>query len=111
MMAFTDQGTLSSASYGLMIRGTSGTPADRIGDGNVQAISGDKKWVVAARPTSLPQYRLYPTGAGTFKPLTWPKLKTVFAAGFSTDSKYLWLCGVEDGKAQRCYSSGLEGGD
>ena len=111
MMAFTDQGTLSSASYGVMIRGTDGSPAVRIGEGNVQALSGDKKWVLGALPTSPPEYRLYPTGAGTFKVLSWPKLKSVLAAGFSTDSKHIWLCGAEPDKAQRCYSSALEGGD
>jgi hypothetical protein len=111
MVAFTDQGTLSGALYGVMIRKSDGSPAVRLGDGNADALSPDKKWVVADLPTSPRQYRLYPTGAGAFRPVSWPKLASVFAVGVLPDGKSLYVCGEEPKRASRCYRSALEGGD
>ena len=76
MIAFTDQGTLSGPLYGVMVRKSDGSPAVRLGDGNVRDISPDKRWIVADIPTSPRQFRLYPTGAGSFRPIVWPKLAT-----------------------------------
>jgi len=111
MVAFTDQGTLSGSLYGVMVRKTDGSPAVRLGDGNAMDLSRDKRWVLANLPTSPRQYRVYPTGAGSFRPVTWPKLASVFGAGFVPDGKSLYVCGNEPGRAQRCYRSALEGGD
>ena len=111
LVAFTDQGTLSGALYGVMVRKTDGSAAVRLGDGNVRAISSDKRWVLADLPTSPRQYRLYPIGAGSFRPLVWPKLANIIAIGFLPDGKALYLCGNEPDRAPRCYRSALEGGD
>jgi sugar lactone lactonase YvrE len=111
LIAFTDQGTLSGALYGVMVRKSDGSPAVRLGDGNAREISPDKKWIVADLPTSPRQYRLYPTGAGSFRPLAWPKLATVEAVGFLPDGSSLYVCGNEPDRATRCYRSALEGGD
>jgi hypothetical protein len=111
LLAFTDQGTLSGALYGAMIRKSDGSPAIRLGDGNIRHISPDNRWVIADIPTSPRQYRLYPTGAGSFRPVAWPKLESVTAVGFLRDGKSLYVCGHEPNRANRCYRSDLEGGE
>ena len=111
MIAFGDQGTLSGPLYGVMVRESDGSPAVRLGDGSPRTISPDKKWVIADIPTSPRQFRLYPTGAGSFRPLAWPRLADVLAVGFLPDGKSLYVCGNEPARANRCYRSALEGGD
>ena len=111
MIAFTDQGTLSGPLYGVMVRKSDGSPAVRLGDGNVRHISPDKRWIVADLPTSPRQFRLYPTGAGAFRPIVWPKLADVVDVGFLPDGKSLYVCGNEPKRPSRCYRSSLEGGD
>ncbi|HEX6941948.1 MAG TPA: protein kinase [Gemmatimonadaceae bacterium] len=111
MIAFSDQGTLSGPLYGVMVRKFDGSAAVRVGDGTARSISPDKRWILGDIPTSPRQYRLYPTGAGTFRPVAWPKLANVTAVGFLPDGKSLYLCGNEPGRAIRCYRSALEGGE
>jgi tRNA A-37 threonylcarbamoyl transferase component Bud32/dipeptidyl aminopeptidase/acylaminoacyl peptidase len=111
MIAFGDQGTLSGPLYGVMLRKSDGSPAVRLGDGSPREISPDKKWVIADVPTSPRQFRLYPTGAGAFRPLVWPKLADVTAVGFVLGGKSLYVCGNEPKRASRCYRSSLEAGD
>ena len=111
MVAFTDQGILSGVLYSVMVRKTDGSPAVRLGEGNARMISPDKRWVLADVPTSPRQFRLYPTGAGAFRTIAWPKLENILAAGFLRDSKSLYVCGNEPKHGRRCYRSGLEGGD
>jgi hypothetical protein len=111
MIAFSDQGTLSGPLYGVMVRKFDGSAAVRVGDGAARAISPDKRWVLSDIPTSPRQYRLYPTGAGSFQTLTWPKLANVTAVGFLRDGKSIFVCGNEPGRVDRCYRSALEGGD
>ena len=111
MIAFTDQGTLSGPLYGVMVRKSDGSPAVRLGDGNARHISPDKRWIVADLPTSPRQFRLYPTGAGAFRPLVWPRLADVMGIYFLPDGKSLFVCGNEPKQASRCYRSSLEGGD
>ena len=111
MIAFNDQGTLSGAMYGVLVRKSDGSPAVKVGDGSARAMSPDKRWIIADIPTSPRQYRLYPTGAGSFRPLAWPKLANVMAVSFLRDGKSIYVCGNEPDRANRCYRSALEGGD
>jgi len=111
LVAFGDQGVLGGSLYGVMVRKSDGSPAVRVGEGNPRAISPDKRWVLADVPTTPRQFRLYPTGPGSFRPLAWPRLENVIAAAFLRDGNSLGVCGNEPGRAPRCYRSGLEGGD
>jgi Tol biopolymer transport system component len=110
MIAFTDQGILSGPLYGVMVRKSDGS-AVRLGDGNVRSISPDNQWVLADLPTSPRQFRLYPTGPGSYRPVVWPKLVDVVAARIMPDGKSLFVCGREANRPNRCYRSALEGGD
>ncbi|HEY6925468.1 MAG TPA: protein kinase, partial [Steroidobacteraceae bacterium] len=107
MVAFTDQGTLSGPLYAAMVRKSDGSPAVRLGDGWAYALSPDKRWVLGKLPTSPPQYRLYPTGAGSFRTLAWQKLAEVDDATFLPDGRSLYVCGHEPNRAARCYRSAL----
>jgi dipeptidyl aminopeptidase/acylaminoacyl peptidase len=111
MVAFTDQGTLSGPMYGVMLRKSDGSPAVLLGEGNSRDISPDNRWVLADVPTSPRQFRLYPTGAGSFRRLSWPKLADIVFVGFLPDGKSLRICGNEPNRAPRCYRSALEGGE
>jgi hypothetical protein len=105
MIAFTDQGLLSGALYGVMARKTDGSPAVRLGDGNSLAISHDGRWVIGSLPTSPPEYRLYPTGAGAHRALSWPALENVRNVSFFRDGLSLMVCGNERARPNRCYRS------
>jgi serine/threonine protein kinase len=112
LVTLNDQGAQSGPLYGVIMRGSDGSPAVRLGDGNPFAISPDKKWVFAWLLTSPIQRRLYPTGPGPFRPVSWPTLENVIdlALVFGLDSKSLYVCGNEPKRAARCYRSALDGG-
>jgi hypothetical protein len=110
LLAFSDQGTLSSALYGVMVRPTSGGPAVRLGDGDARGFSPDNRWVLGRVPTSPPEWRLYPTRAGAARTLSWGGLEATTYVDFFPDGSALLVCGREPGKPSRCYRSPLEGG-
>jgi Tol biopolymer transport system component len=53
------------------LRGTDGSPAVRLGDGNAQSLSPDGRWAIS-RTTAAPYLDLIPTGAGTSRRLERP---------------------------------------
>ena len=111
MVAFSDQTLLGGALYGVMVRKTDGSPAVRVGDGNPLQFSPDNRWVMAVVATSPSQLRVYPTGPGSARTLTWPKLANVRYARFARDGESLFVCGNEVDRPPRCYRSSVEGGD
>jgi hypothetical protein len=107
-MAFTDQSIAAGPQYAVMIRKTDGSPVVRLGQGAVGPVSHDKRWVIGVLPTAPRQYVLYPAGAGEPRRLNWAKLETVNSVDFFPDSRSLFVCGNERGKASRCYRSPLD---
>ena len=62
---FTEQREGGGPGYSVYVRGTSGSPAIRLGTGLANAISDDGKWVIAGDVTTAPtQLVLIPTGTG-----------------------------------------------
>jgi len=108
LLAFTDQSIQAGPRYAVMIRKTDGSPVVRLGDGAARAISRDKRWVVGVLLTVPQQFMLYPTGAGEPHELKWPALETTTSVDFFPDSRSLFVCGKEQGKAPRCYKSPLD---
>jgi eukaryotic-like serine/threonine-protein kinase len=108
LLAFTDQSIQAGPRYAVMIRKTDGSPVVRLGDGAAQAISRDKRWVIGLLLTIPQQFKLYPTGAGEPRRLNWPALEMVSSVAFFPDSRSLFVCGNEQGKAPRCYRSPLD---
>jgi dipeptidyl aminopeptidase/acylaminoacyl peptidase len=108
-LLFAEVGEAGGATYGIYIRGTDGSPAIRLGDGNPQALSPDGKWVLALTHTPPLQMFLLPTKAGEPRAITNDSIDHI-AAGWSPDGKQVIFTGSEPGKGVRLYIQDLEGG-
>ncbi len=103
LLAFGDESADAGANYAVMVRKTDGSPAVRLGEGAVRALSADKRWVLASVPTTPQQLMLYPTGPGQPRRLDHGELESYTDAQFFPDGNSLLVCGNEQGHATRCY--------
>jgi WD40 repeat protein len=108
-LLFGEVGEAGGATYGAYIRGTDGSPAIRLGDGQPLALSPDGKWAVCATHTSPPQLVLLPTKAGKARILTNDSIEHLGAA-WLPEGKRIIFSGSEPGHALRLYVQDLEGG-
>jgi serine/threonine protein kinase/Tol biopolymer transport system component len=108
-LLFAEVGEAGGATYGIYIRGTDGSPAIRLGDGNPQGLSPDGKWVLALTHTPPEQLFLLPTKAGEPRAVTNDAIDHN-AATWSPDGKRVIFSGSEPGQAIRIYVQDLEGG-
>ncbi len=108
-MLFAEVGEAGGATYGIYIRGTDGSPAVRLGDGNPQAFSPDGNWVLAITHSSPEQLFLLPTKAGQPRAITNDAIDH-FTAAWTPDGKQVVFYGSESGKGPRLYVQDLEGG-
>ena len=102
-------GTSKELTYAVYIRDTDGSPAIRLGEGSADAISPDKKFVIAQTPGSPEQLRLLPTGAGEAKLLTNDTINHQWAR-FFPDGKSFVFSGNEPGRGVRLYTQDVSGG-
>jgi eukaryotic-like serine/threonine-protein kinase len=109
-LLFAEVGEAGGATYGAYIRGTDGSPAIRLGDGEPFALSPDGKWALCATHSSPPQLILLPTKAGTPRILTNDSIAHLGGA-WLPDGKRIIFSGSEPGHAVRLYSQNLEGGN
>jgi eukaryotic-like serine/threonine-protein kinase len=108
-LLFAEVGEAGGATYGIYIRGTDGSPAVRLGDGNPQQLSPDGKWVLAITHTTPEQLFLLPTKAGEPRAITNDAIDHFTAAWFP-DGKQVVFTGSEPGHGPRLYVQDLEGG-
>jgi Tol biopolymer transport system component/ElaB/YqjD/DUF883 family membrane-anchored ribosome-binding protein len=108
-LLFAEVGEAGGATYGIYIRGTDGSPAIHLGDGNPQALSPDGKWVLALTHAFPEQLLLLPTKAGEPRAVTNDAIDHD-AAGWTPDGKRVIFSGSEPGHAIRIYIQDLEGG-
>ncbi len=108
-LLFAEVGEAGGATYGAYIRGTDGSPAIRLGDGEPFALSPDGAWALCATHTSPPQLILLPTKAGKAKVLTNDSIAHLGAA-WLPDGKHIIFSGSEPGHAVRLYIQDIEGG-
>jgi eukaryotic-like serine/threonine-protein kinase len=108
-LLFAEVGEAGGASYGAYIRGTDGSPAIRLGDGEPFALSPDGKWALCATHTSPPQLILLATKAGNARALTNDSIAHLGGA-WLPDGKRIIFSGSEPGHAVRMYVQNLEGG-
>jgi hypothetical protein len=99
----------SGPEYGLVMRGTDGSPPARLGDGTIGGLSNDGRWVSASLPSNG-HCMVYPTGAGAVVPVPMGPLQTCQQALFFPDMKSLLITGNEPGKATRGYRAAFPGG-
>jgi len=108
-LLFAEVGEAGGSTYGAYIRGTDGSPAIRLGDGEPFALSPDGKWALCATHTSPPQLVLLPTKAGNARRLTNDAIAHLGAA-WLPDGEHIIFSGSEPGHAPRFYTQDLQGG-
>jgi hypothetical protein len=108
-LLFSEVGEAGGATYGVYVRGTDGSPAIKLGDGNPQALSPDGKWALCITHTSPEQIYLLPTKAGASKVVTNDGIDHIGAA-YLPDGKRIVFSGTESGHAMRMYVQDLVGG-
>ncbi|MGA8144717.1 MAG: protein kinase [Candidatus Acidiferrales bacterium] len=108
-LLFAEVGEAGGATYSIYIRGTDGSPAIRLGDGNPQALSPDGAWVLALTHKTPAQLFLLPTKAGERRDATNDSIDHV-AGDFTPDGKQIVFAGNEPGKGVRVYIQDLAGG-
>jgi hypothetical protein len=107
---FSESGEGGGPGYSVFVRGTDGSPAVRLGEGQALSLSPDGKRVLAIlHPTADQQLVIYPTGAGEPKVLSFPSLR-VQAAAWLSDSRRFLMTAAEPGHDSRVYIGDSEGG-
>jgi eukaryotic-like serine/threonine-protein kinase len=104
MLGITDASEFASADYATIVRKTDGSPAVRLGDGWISDFTPDGQWVVTVVPSTPPQLRLYPVGAGETRRLDFGAFGVLSDArvwGPGADSTL--ACGTISEHAPRCY--------
>jgi Tol biopolymer transport system component len=110
LVAFSETGEAGGADYSAYVRATDGSPAVRLGEGGIVALSPDAKWALTLlHSTAEAQLVLYPVGAGQPKPVPLPGLKVVNAT-FLPDGRHFLAAAAEEGHRSRIYLVDLEGG-
>jgi Tol biopolymer transport system component len=108
-LLFAEVGEAGGATYGIYIRGTDGSPAIRLGDGNPQDVSPDGNWVLAFTQKSPQQMFLLPTKAGQSRAISNDLIDHIGGA-FSPDGKQVLFAGSAPGRGLQLYVQNVEGG-
>jgi dipeptidyl aminopeptidase/acylaminoacyl peptidase len=108
---FTEQGTGGGPEYSVYLRGVDGSPAVRLGDGSVLALSPDDKWALSRLKDAPSQLILLPTGTGEARQLTHTSVDHTAAEWFP-DGKRIAVVGTEGaGHQPRTYLVDLNGNE
>ena len=110
LLAFGDASNVAGDNYGVMLRRTDGSPAVRLGEGAVLAMSRDKQWVLSALPSVPVKLMLYPTGAGAARRLDHGEFAAISKGAFVGDGSEILICGNEPKRAVRCFVKPLASG-
>ena len=106
----SESGEAGGRGYGVYLRGTDASPAVRLGEGHVFALSPDGRWALTApldRPTRLV---LLPTGAGSPRTLALPGLARFLWASFFPDGQRIVVLGSEPDRPLRLFALDVTGG-
>ncbi|HEY4101162.1 MAG TPA: protein kinase [Gemmatimonadales bacterium] len=112
VLAFADEGITGGENYAVMLRKLDGSPPVRLGQGAPLAFSHDGAWILGLITTSPPRLLLYPTGAGTPRPLNPGPFESItYQAGdiFADGSRY-FFCGNLPRQQPQCFTAPLAGG-
>jgi eukaryotic-like serine/threonine-protein kinase len=101
-LLFWEGGQAAGKDYAVYIRGTDGSPAVSLGDGEALALSPDGKWALALKPSSPTELFLLPTGAGEAKALPADGLAHLRARWFP-DGKRILVSGNKPNRGVRLY--------
>jgi eukaryotic-like serine/threonine-protein kinase len=110
MLLLTDQNAAAGGNYAACLRKTDGSPVVRLGEGSAQDLSPDGRSALVIVPSTPPDIRIYPTGAGSPKSLGNGGLAAVNRVRWLPDAGSLLVCGNEPGRGTRCYVMSAAGG-
>lgn len=99
-----------SGDYDIYLRKTDGTPATKLGKGQIYDISPDGKWVLSIAPPRNEKLMLIPTGAGEVQTLSAGNLRYDFARWLPETQRIL-VSASDGGGTIRTYSEEVSGGD
>ena len=105
-----EEGDAGGPAYLIFLRGTDGSPAIRLGEGQGFQVSPDGKWVISSLPGADQQLRIIPTGTGEPREVTHDHMNEHVAPSWLPDSKHVLFIGIESGKAPRDYLLDVESG-
>jgi hypothetical protein len=106
---FYESGAGGGAGYTSYVRGTDGSPAVRLGDGQSMSLSPDGKWALTILDKfKNPHFVVYPTGAGQPRSLALDPL-VPRAGRFFPDSRRLLIAASEKGRPNRFYVTDVDG--
>ncbi len=105
---FSETGEAMGGNYSIFLRKTDGSPAVRLGEGGLAALSPDGQWVISevGSPAKLV---LLPTGVGEPRELSDNKTEH-FNASWTPDSKSIVFSSNETGHPARTFLLDLQGG-
>jgi eukaryotic-like serine/threonine-protein kinase len=107
-IAFFEWGIAATSST-VYMRGTDGSPAIKLGEGEVSVFSPDGEWVLTVEPGSPDRLTLLPAGVGGPRPLNTPGIAQLATPGWMPDGKEIYFVGY-DGHEWRMYTQNLSGG-
>ncbi len=110
LLLFDEEGNGGGPNYSVYIRGTDGSPAVKLGEGNAVALSADGKWAFCSTPDTPSQLVLLPTGAGQGKPVTHDAINHLWVR-WMPDRKNFVFTGTEAGHGVRLYLQNVDGGN
>jgi hypothetical protein len=109
LVAFTEGREGGGAIGTAYLRGTDGSVPVRLGEGQVEALSRDGKWVLLSTPSGPGRkFSRVPSGAGEPIPISIPGI-TVGGGGFTVDGRRLIFGGRAPGHGLRGYIAELDG--
>jgi Tol biopolymer transport system component len=107
---FTELGEAGGKTARVYVRGTDGSPAVRLGDGQALALSPDGKSVLVSLPGAADRFVLLPTGTGEPKTIALSGFDAIDVAAWLPGGKEFVFAGQEAGGRWRVYRIGTEGG-
>lgn len=108
---FVEVGEAENPHYACYVRRFDGSPAVRIGSGNVCRLSADSQWVVSVVEHPANALMIYPVGFGEERAVPFAGLERALWAAFHPDGRHLLVVGVAPGGSQRLCRLPIEGGN
>ncbi len=109
-IVFSEFGSFVGANYAACMRGTDESPVVRLGEGSVEDLSRDGKWVLSHVSTTPPRLMVYPIGPGESRQLNLGSLEPRGHATWFRDGARVLASASERGRGSRCYVLDLHGG-
>lgn len=111
-LLFTEAGEGGGANYGVYVRGTDGSDAERLGDGSALALSPDGKWVLCRNNTPPLRMALLPVPKGAGEPRDLEPAPLLYQqwGGWTPDGRGVVFTACEPGRGSQLFVQDVGGG-